>query len=58
MPLIAIGLVLALGSPSAPLLVWSRGAVLGIAAVLVAPRFLAGTEPPMVGVAARAVGAG
>lgn len=53
-PLIASALVLAIGSPFAPLLVLVAAAVVGVAAVLVAPRYLAGTDSPLDGVGSRA----
>ncbi|GLY38969.1 MFS transporter [Amycolatopsis sp. NBRC 101858] len=53
-PLIASTLVLALGSVFAPLLVLGAAALIGVTAVLVAPRFLAGSESPLYGRAPQA----
>ena len=57
-PLIASGLVLSIGSVFAPLIVLVAAAVIGIGAVLLAPRLLADTESPMYSRTAQASPAG
>ena len=46
-PLVASALVLTLASPFAPLLLLALATVIGASSVLMAPRFLAGTQSPL-----------